>query len=181
MLWGGNREAPGDRLEFRHHKAFHVSPFMDMDFDYHWRLNDPAETLKVYLANHRGDERVFLANMVLQPASSDSWPGLPVVAAVSLDDRSGRIRDLFRGLSTLDEEVPILSTPGKSQRNAAVETDPTGGRPSQEQPGCRSDEPRLWDRMLQRVVFRQLKQIQEGRITILDRGDPPHLRPRPYS
>ena len=38
---------------------------MDMDFDYHWRLNDPAETLKVYLANHRGDERVFLANMVL--------------------------------------------------------------------------------------------------------------------
>jgi len=71
----------------------------------------------------------------------------------------------------LDEEVPILSTPGKSQRNAAVETDPTGGRPSQEQPGCRSDEPRLWDRMLQRVVFRQLKQIQEGRITILDRGD----------
>jgi uncharacterized protein len=65
VLWNGNRVGPGDRLRFRHHKAFHVSPFMDMDFDYHWQLNEPEETLKVYLANHRGDERVFLANMVL--------------------------------------------------------------------------------------------------------------------
>jgi DUF1365 family protein len=65
VLWEGNRVGPADRFRFRHPKGFHVSPFMDMDFDYHWRLNEPAETLKVYLANHRGDERVFVADMVL--------------------------------------------------------------------------------------------------------------------
>ena len=43
--------------------------------------------------------------------------------------------------------------------------------PSHEQPACRSAEPRLWDRLLRRIVFRQLEQIREGRITILDRGN----------
>jgi DUF1365 family protein len=38
---------------------------MDMDYDYHWQLNEPATTLKVYLANYRGGERVFIADMVL--------------------------------------------------------------------------------------------------------------------
>jgi DUF1365 family protein len=65
VLWDGNRVGPADRLRFRHRKAFHVSPFMDMHFDYQWQLNEPAKTLKVYLANHRGDQRVFVADMVL--------------------------------------------------------------------------------------------------------------------
>ena len=65
VLWQGNRVGPTDRLRFRHRKGFHVSPFMDMDFDYHWRLNEPGEQLKVYLANHRAGERVFAADMVL--------------------------------------------------------------------------------------------------------------------
>jgi DUF1365 family protein len=65
VLWQGNRVGPADRLRFRHRKDFHVSPFMDMDFDYHWQLNTPAETLKVVLANHRNGQRVFAADMVL--------------------------------------------------------------------------------------------------------------------
>jgi DUF1365 family protein len=65
VLWKGNRVGSADRLRFRHRKDFHVSPFMDMDFDYHWQLNTPAETLKVVLANHRNGQRVFAADMVL--------------------------------------------------------------------------------------------------------------------
>jgi DUF1365 family protein len=65
VLWDGNRVGPTDRLRFQHRKGFHVSPFMEMDFDYHWRLNEPGERLKVYLANHRADQRVFDADMVL--------------------------------------------------------------------------------------------------------------------
>ena len=65
VLWQGNRVGSSERLRFRHPKGFHVSPFMDMDFDYHWRLNVPGETLKVCLANHRADQRVFVADMVL--------------------------------------------------------------------------------------------------------------------
>jgi cyclopropane-fatty-acyl-phospholipid synthase len=65
--------------------------------------------------------------------------------------------------------VPILSTPGESQRTASVDTDATNDRPSLKA-ACRSG-PRLWDRLMRRAVFRQLEQIREGRITILDRGD----------
>lgn len=38
---------------------------MDMDFDYHWKLNTPSETLKVVLANQRHGQREFAADMVL--------------------------------------------------------------------------------------------------------------------
>jgi DUF1365 family protein len=55
-----------NRLRFRHRKDFHVSPFMDMDFDYLWQLNTPADTLKVVLANHQAGKRVFVADMVLR-------------------------------------------------------------------------------------------------------------------
>ena len=66
VLWSGNRVWSSERLRFHHSKGFHVSPFMDMDFDYHWRLNNPAQALKVNLANHRSGQRVFAADMVLQ-------------------------------------------------------------------------------------------------------------------
>lgn len=65
VLWQGNRVRPNRRLHFRQRKNFHVSPFMDLDFDYHWRLNEPGKTLKVHLANHREGQRVFEAGMVL--------------------------------------------------------------------------------------------------------------------
>jgi len=66
VLWSGNRVGSSERLRFHHSKGFHVSPFMDMDFDYHWQLNNPAQALKVNLANHRSGQRVFAADMVLQ-------------------------------------------------------------------------------------------------------------------
>ena len=65
VLWQGNRAGPTDRLRFLHRKDFHVSPFLDMDYDYHWRLSKPAKRLKVHLANHRDGQRVFDADMVL--------------------------------------------------------------------------------------------------------------------
>ena len=69
----------------------------------------------------------------------------------------------------MDEKVPILSTPGESQRTASVDTDATDDRPSLK--ATSRSRPRLGDRLMRRVVFRQLEQIREGRITILDRGD----------
>jgi DUF1365 family protein len=65
VLWEGNRTGPPGRLEFRHPKTFHVSPFLDMDFEYRWRLSLPGKRLKVYLADYRGDDRVFDAGLVL--------------------------------------------------------------------------------------------------------------------
>lgn len=70
-LWSGNRSGGFDSLEFQHQKEFHVSPFMDMDMQYRWRLASPTETLKIHLANTRNSQVVFEAGMSLkqQPLS----------------------------------------------------------------------------------------------------------------
>jgi DUF1365 family protein len=65
VLWEGNRRAPGAGLRFEHEKAFHVSPFMGMEFDYHWRLTEPGEKLGVAITNVESGGRYFDASMTL--------------------------------------------------------------------------------------------------------------------
>ena len=87
VLWQGNRAGPPERMRFHHRKNFHVSPFLDMDFDYRWQLNSPSEKLKVYLANHKDQQRVFFASMVLERRPLDrrqivrSWLRYPWMTA----------------------------------------------------------------------------------------------------
>lgn len=50
---------------YQHPKGFHVSPFLDMDMDYHWRLFSPANKLFIHLENRRKDEKLFDATMIL--------------------------------------------------------------------------------------------------------------------
>lgn len=57
-------------FEVRNTKAFHVSPFLKMDFVYHWRLMVPDTAVQVDIANHRSDEPeappVFEASLRLE-------------------------------------------------------------------------------------------------------------------
>jgi DUF1365 family protein len=66
VLWEGNRIGRPEQLHFRHPKSFHVSPFMDMDAVYEWRLSPPEPQLAVSLSNLREGERFFDVSMVLQ-------------------------------------------------------------------------------------------------------------------
>ncbi len=66
VLWEGNRFGPAGRLWFRHPKSFHVSPFMDMDAEYEWRLKEPGTRLAVYIANVRENRRFFDVSMALK-------------------------------------------------------------------------------------------------------------------
>ncbi|RZW12522.1 MAG: DUF1365 family protein, partial [Desulfobulbaceae bacterium] len=50
----------------RFSKEHHVSPFMPMAMDYHWRSNVPDQRLAVFMENHREGERVFNASMHLK-------------------------------------------------------------------------------------------------------------------
>lgn len=51
-------------------KAFHVSPFMAMDFDYSWRFTEPGATVVVHMANHvagpGASEKAFEASLSLR-------------------------------------------------------------------------------------------------------------------
>lgn len=46
-------------------KAFHVSPFMDMDHEYEWRFTDPGDRLTVHMANAKEGIKRFDATLTL--------------------------------------------------------------------------------------------------------------------
>jgi len=67
VLWDGNRCCDGSpTLRFEHAKAFHVSPFMDMDFSYRWRLRTPADSLSVRIENMRNGKPLFDACLTMK-------------------------------------------------------------------------------------------------------------------
>ncbi len=47
-------------------KAFHVSPFFDMDHSYEWRFSDPEDRLKVHMENFSAGEKTFDATLDLE-------------------------------------------------------------------------------------------------------------------
>jgi hypothetical protein len=60
------REAGGgETLRFRTAKEFHVSPFLEMDLEYRWRITRPGERLSLHIENFRGDEKIFEAGLNL--------------------------------------------------------------------------------------------------------------------
>lgn len=52
-----------------HKKEFHVSPFLDMNMDYHWKIGIPADDLYLSIDNKRKNENVFHASMRLKKES----------------------------------------------------------------------------------------------------------------
>ncbi len=58
--------APGETRAFKFGKRFHVSPFMEMELDYAWRLTPPADTLNVHMENLKGGNKVFDATLTLE-------------------------------------------------------------------------------------------------------------------
>lgn len=58
--------AEGRTLRFRSPKRFFVSPFMDMDGTYHWKVTEPGDTLHVSIANEDRRGRFFAASLDME-------------------------------------------------------------------------------------------------------------------
>ena len=56
--------ASGKHFQFA--KAFHVSPFMDMDFLYDWHFEEPGESLRIHMKNFKEDNKFFEAVLTMQ-------------------------------------------------------------------------------------------------------------------
>ena len=71
-------------------KAFHVSPFQDMDLEYDWRFTAPGERLGVHMINRRAGARTFDATLVLRrlpwcdAVLGSLWLRFPHITAVAL-------------------------------------------------------------------------------------------------
>ena len=58
-------ETVSDRIH-RFAKAFHISPFMEMEQEYEWRFSDPGARLFVHMRTEVGAKRVFDASLLLR-------------------------------------------------------------------------------------------------------------------
>jgi DUF1365 family protein len=65
-------ERHGHTFGWEFSKIFHVSPFMPMDRQYHWRFTDPAEKLHVQMDVLRDGVREFDAHLQLERRPLDS-------------------------------------------------------------------------------------------------------------
>jgi len=56
----------GDLYHYKTEKKFHVSPFMDMDHMYEFRLSEPGQTLSVHINSFKDNIKYFDATLILK-------------------------------------------------------------------------------------------------------------------
>jgi len=56
----------GSDKHFQFAKAFHVSPFMDMEFLYDWHFEEPGESLHIHMTNFKEDNKFFEVVLTMQ-------------------------------------------------------------------------------------------------------------------
>lgn len=71
VLAADANEGRGNARRHRFGKRFHVSPFMEMELDYDWRLTAPAQTLGVHMENFRQGTKLFDATLMLERRALD--------------------------------------------------------------------------------------------------------------
>ncbi len=59
------------QVEAKFRKEFHVSPFLPMDYDYHWSFRLAGEALVVHMENRRGEQRWFDATLTMERRAID--------------------------------------------------------------------------------------------------------------
>jgi len=66
VLGQDDNRAAGTSKHYQLNKAFHISPFIDMDVAYDWRFTEPTSRLTVHMKNLRGGRPFFDATMMLR-------------------------------------------------------------------------------------------------------------------
>lgn len=95
-------------------KTFHVSPFMPMDMQYHWRIKT-GDNLLVQITSHRQGKKVFAATMVLrhQPIETASllrlllgqpWPTLKIQLGI-----------YYQAFKLWRKKIPFIAHPQSEQ------------------------------------------------------------------
>ena len=56
----------GSGKHFQFAKAFHVSPFMDMEFLYDWYFKEPGKSLHIHMTNFKKDKKFFEAVLTMK-------------------------------------------------------------------------------------------------------------------
>ena len=101
-------------IGFRHAKGFHVSPFMNMNMDYVWRIREPDEQLSVHIENLRAETRLFDATLTLQRRPLTSANLSRVLIAYPLMTIWVVFLIHVQAIRLWLKKIPFVSHPGRS-------------------------------------------------------------------
>lgn len=108
--------ASGDGdMEVQFPKRFHVSPFLPMDLDYHWRIKADGEGIEIAMRLLREGQEAFFAGLYLQARPLTGASLRRGAFAYPLQNAWTLVRIYWQGLRLWRKGAPFYAHPQKYQ------------------------------------------------------------------
>ena len=110
------------KKRYQINKQFHVSPFMDLDMLYSWRLTRPGNHLLIHIENEKDCAKLFDATLVLEREEISTKSLARVLARFPFMTAKIVLAIYFEALRLWLKKVPLFNHPGKAEAPTTVKS-----------------------------------------------------------
>ena len=106
------------KLNFRNKKAFHVSPFMDLNMDYLWKVRPPKKSTLVHIENHTSC-KMFDATLSLSKWEFNASKLMKTLSLIPVMTLKVVLGIYWQALQLFFKKVPFVAHPsGEVTKNS---------------------------------------------------------------